>query len=321
MEKGFNSIEAYETRESILDNPEKQIALFRKLESVYNQRPDIETFEGAMSESKDASRYTKEAIEKDAMYVESTRRRIEEKNSSHGRQILDRNEMGFQLSEILQAMIVDRMNHHWFKDVKSIMTSDFDDLRVGIDAVLKHKDGGYLGAAFDFTVSSQEAIIEKKLIREWERNIKTGKIPTIKYFEDPDTHQKGSLLVPKFIIGASKKDVEGLATAYLEDNNELLENHPFKYLILQQIEEQLQTVLDYYETNDLPNLSFAKKKYEQIQSLLRGMKKDIHADENMTVDLHEYSKESVALDTMRRFRIMREKGTVFTDVPDDETGE
>jgi hypothetical protein len=321
MEKGFNSIEVMDTKESILDNPEKQITLFRKLESVYSQRPDIETFEGAMSESKDAAKYTKEAIGKDVAYVEDTRRKIDEKNSSHGRQILDRNEMGFQLSEILQAMIVDRMNHHWFKDVKAIMTSDFDDLRVGIDAVLKHKDGGYLGTAFDFTVSSQESVIEKKLVREWERNIKTGKIPTIKYFEDPDTHQKGSLLVPKFIVGASKKDVEDLAAAYIEDNQDVLENHPFKYLILQQIEEQLQTILDYYETNDLPQLSFAKKKYEQIQSLLRGMKKDIHADEHMTVDLHEYSKKSVALDTMRRFRIMREKGVVFEDVSDDEIGE
>jgi hypothetical protein len=125
------------------------------------------------------------------------------------------------------------------------------------------------------------------------------------------------LLVPKFIIGASKKDVEELAEAYLTDNNELLENHPFKYLILMQIEEQLQTVLDYYETNkENKGFQFAKSQYEKIEVLLRNMKKEIHTDEKMheNVDLHEYTKSNVALDMMRRFRIMREKDS-FQKIP------
>lgn len=293
---------------SILENLEDQIKLAKILESVYDQRPKLEDFEGIMAGSKFEKEYARDAIVSDNTYVEKRRKDIEEKNSSMGRENLDHKEIGFQLSEIMQAMIVDRMNKHWFKDCKAIMTSDYDDLKVGIDAVLKHEKGGYLGAAFDFTVTNQDKKIYEKLAREWDFNIKEGRVPTVKYFEDPDTKEKSKLLVPKFIIGASKKDVEDLARAYLTGNEEVLENHPLKYVLLLQIEEQLQTILDYYETNDREEFSFAKKQYEKIQTLLRGMKRDIHADENMDVDLYEYSKNNIALDMMRRFRIMRERG-------------
>lgn len=296
-----------QSQESILDSLENQLKLARKLETVYNQRPQVVNFIGAMSGTKFENEYTENIVRNDERYVEEKRNDIDESNSSFGRERLDNLEAGFQLSEIMQAMIVDRMNKHWFKGCKAIMTSDYDDLKVGIDAVLKHEKGTYLGAAFDFTVTSQDKVVYQKLSREWNRNIKEGRVPTVKYFEDPDTNEKGRLIVPKFIIGASKKDVEELAAAYLNGNEELLENHPFKYVLLLQIEEQLQTILDYYETNTDSTLSFAKDKYQKIQTLLRTMKKEIHADEKMDADLHEYAKNNVALDMMRRFRIMREK--------------
>lgn len=164
----------------------------------------------------------------------------------------------------------------------------------------------------DFTTTCQDKIIYNKLKGIWDYNVTRGQIAKIKYFEDPDTKQKGNLLVPKFIIGASKKDVEELASAYLTDNNELLENHPFKYIMLLQIEEQLQTALDYFEVNiensefQSEKFSFVKKQYDKIQTLLRNMKNEIHMNENINVDLYEYSKSNVALDMMRRFRIMKD---------------
>ena len=298
-----------EKKPSILDSMENQIALANKLGNVYENRPDIDKFKGAMAGTKFESEYTEEAINKNKLYVEQTRAKIEESNSNFGKERLEHLEGGFQLSEILQAMIVDRLNKHWFKDCQAIMTSDFDDL-CGIDAVIKHEKGGYLGIALDFTVTNQDKKIYEKVKKNWTQNTEEGKIPTVKYFEDPDTKEKGRLLVPKFIIGGSKKDVEELSSAYLINNTEVLENHPFKYMMLLQIEEQLQTVLDYYEAHSgEPKIQFAKKQYERIQTILRNMKNEIHSDEKMheNTDLYEYSKSSVALDMMRRFRIMREK--------------
>ena len=296
----------------ILDSLENQILLAKKLGNVYENRPDINSFVGVMKGTNQEVNYTKEAIEKDELYVKNIRQKIDESNSSEGRQKLDYLEGGFQLSEILQAMVTDRLNKNWFKDCEAIMTSDYDDLSVGIDAVMKHKKGGYLGMTFDFTVSNQDKKIYEKLKNEWNKNTEKGNIPTIKYFEDPDTKEKRRLLVPKFIIGASKKDVEELADAYLNNNSELLDNHPFKYLILLQIEEQMQTVLDYFESikcNEelFKKFTFANTQYERIQNILRNMKNEIHFDKNMheNIDLYEYSKNNTALDMMRRFRIMR----------------
>jgi len=284
------------------------LQLAKKLEKVYENRPNPRAFVGSMQGTKYEKDYTLDMVKKDEQYVEEKRAKIEEKNNSKSQTDINYAEQGFQLSEILQAMIVDRMNKNWFKDCKAIMTTDFDDLRVGIDAVMKHEKGGYLGASFDFTVSNQDKIIYEKLNNHWKNNVIDGKIPTVKYFEDPDTKQKGKLIVPKFIIGASKKDVEELANAYLADNKTVLDNHPLKYLMLLQIEEQLQTVLDYYETTDTKSFEFAKTQYERIQTLLRSMKNEIHLDEKMhEVDLHEYSKQSIALDMIKRFRIMRDR--------------
>lgn len=293
---------------SILENLDNQLELARKLKPVYDNRPAIKSFVGAMEGTKFEGQYTVEAINKDEGYVKEVQKRIREDDSSFGQANLDYIEKNFQLSEIMQAMVVDLMNNNWFKDCQAIMTAEYDDLIAGIDAVMKHKQGGYLGASFDFTVTSKDKIVYEKLEREWE-NTKRGKVQTVKYFEDPDTKQKSRLLVPKFVIGASKKDVEELAQAYLTNDQETLANHPFKYLMLLQIEEQLQTVLDYYETTDGEGqrFEFAKKQYERIQVLLRNLKQEIHLDERMKdVDLHEYSKNSISLDMMRRFRIMKD---------------
>ncbi|MFA6355238.1 MAG: hypothetical protein WCW65_02345 [Candidatus Paceibacterota bacterium] len=310
-EKYTPPVRTQEKEPSILDSQQNQLLLFKKLETVYENRvEDLNHFKGSMSGTKYEKEYTDESINGDKQYVKYTRDKIEETNSSSGRDHLDHLEGGFQLSEILQAMIVDRLNKHWFKDCKSIMTSDYDDLKVGIDAIMKHKNGGYLGIAFDFTVTNQDKKIYEKLQKNWANNVEDGNVPTIKYFEDPDTKEKGRLLVPKFIIGASKKDVEELANAYITNNEEILENHPLKYLILLQIEEQLQAVLDYHELNKYNSkLQFAKTQYERIESLLRNIKNEIHTDNKMheNVDLHEYANSSVALNMMRRFRIMREQ--------------
>lgn len=302
--------ESFEVKKpSIIESVENQVALARKLEAVYENRPEIDSFVGCMKGTRFENEYTDEAIKRDKEYVEKTRKSIDESNSSFGRENLDSIERGFQLSEMMQAMVVDRMNNNWFADCKAIMTTDYDDLSVGIDAVMKHEKGTYLGASFDFTVTSQEKRVYEKLKTVWNKTVKDGKIPTVKYFRDPDTKEQKSLLVPKFIIGATKKDVEDLAGAYLSDDTETLQNHPFKYVMLLQIEEQLQTALDYYELkNNEGSLRFAKQQYENIQKTIRSIKKEVHLDEQMkNLDLYEYSKTSIALEMMRRFRMMRDR--------------
>lgn len=295
-------------QKSILDNPEKQILLARELSNVYNDRPELSDFVGAMAGTKFEADYSLEQIKFDKKYVEETRQKIEETNSDYGRDKLNQCELGFMLSEMAQAMIADQINKNWFPDFQAMMTSDFDDLKVGIDAVLKNEEGGYLGTAFDFTISSQDMVVHNKLDKEWNRNVITGTVPTIKYFKDHKTGKKERLLVPKFIIGATKQDIEAMAQAYLDHNQEFLKKYHLRYLIIEQIKTQLAAILSYYEKNaSNQRLSFAYKQYQRIETIINDLSAKIHLNQaTNSLDYHEYSKKSPALQVMKSFRIAKE---------------
>lgn len=290
---------------SILDDPVRQALLARKLENVYVNRPELSNFIGVMADTKFASDYSAEQVRADEAYVEEKRSGIDETNSSSGRERLDNLEGGFALSEIGQSIITDRINKDWFPQFEAIMTADYDDLKNGVDMVMKHEKGGYLGAAFDFTVTNKEKNIYKKLQNNWDHHVLKGKLPTVKYFQDPDTGNMGPLLVPKFIIGATKKDVEELAEAYLDNNEDGLINHPLKYLILEQIETQLVAILNFHERQKGENrFNFAHENYLRIERMVEELKREIGSREKRRdLDYHEYERGSVALKVMKDFAV------------------
>ncbi|MCX6755286.1 MAG: hypothetical protein NT068_01965 [Candidatus Nomurabacteria bacterium] len=289
--------------EGILNSVEKQIALARKLEDVYKNRPDPRNFIGAMSGTKRENEYSAEEIEKDISYVENTKASIEKSNKEKGIDTLAILESGFSLSEMMQAMIIDRINKGMFPGFKAVMTSERDDLKVGIDAVLKKKELGYLGASFDFTITASKTNIQDKLEKNWNFNIERHIIPTVKYFEDPDTHEKRSLLVPKFIIGGSKKDIEFFTDKYLNDKADELNDHPFKHMMIKQIDMQLDSAIKFFETKkDDRSFDFIKKEYMEIKSFIEKLKEDVHYQEYVkSKDFMEAKKDGVAFKAIKEF--------------------
>lgn len=308
--EGFNPDNIIKPREkSILDNIENQLILARKLSGVYDNRPDPRDFIGSMADNpKFAGEYTKEAIEKDEAYVDYTRKKIDEKNSSHGLHDLQRQEGGFALGEMLQAMVVDRLNKDWLEEFKAIMTSDYDDLKVGADAILKNKDGQYLAASFDFTITNKEKTIYNKLADTWEKNVEKGNIPTIKYYEDPDTHEKRSILAPKFIISATRQDVEEMAGAYIENKEDALKDHKFQYMIIEQMYEQLVSVRNFLDNHpDEKQLDFSRRQYAAVYDTVQRIRDKLQREDKINnLEFYEYSKESPGLAMMRTFKISKE---------------
>jgi hypothetical protein len=290
----------------IFHSVEKQVLLARKLEKAYSNRPELSNFIGAMPDTKFAPEYTEESIRNDEQYVETTRKNIEQSIHSRGERNAEVKEANFAVSEMMQALIVDRINNGWLDEFSAIMTSDFDDLKSGIDAIMKHKSGQYVGAAFDFTSAADEEVLRNKLDKEWERRIEKGSIPTVKYFEDPDTHAKGKILAPKFVIGATRKDIEELADAYLENKEEVLKEHKFQYLIIEQVYEQLVAILDYYDKHNTPENTFATKHYEGVYVFVQRMRDRFVSEGKInTIEFYEYAKESPALQIMREFRLAK----------------
>ncbi len=303
MESRAETLSIKYAGDGILNSIEQQIALARKLEGVYEHRPDPKDFIGAMEGTPSAKEYTKEAIQADIEYVKQRKEAIDKSNKEKGAEVLTLLESGFSLSEMMQAMIVDRINKGMLPGFKAVMTTERDDLKVGIDAVLKKKEYGYLGAAFDFTLSSNITTIQDKLEKTWNFSIKKHHIPTVKYFEDPDTHIKGSLLVPKFIIGGSKKDIEFFAQKYLEGKEEELNNHPFKYLMVKQIDEQLKAALRYFESKkDDKDFNFIHGQFKKIETFIEDLKNEINYHEFVkTKEFFEYKKQNRAYSAMKNF--------------------
>ena len=288
----------------ILNNIEKQLSLARRLEKVYQNRPNPDNFIGAMSGTKLEGEYTKEKIEDDKKYVSDTKAAIEKSNKEKGLEIFSILETGFSLSEMMQAMIIDRINDGMFPNFKAIMTAERDDLKVGMDAIFKSRDT-QMGASWDFTTSGNITTIQDKLEKVWKNNIEKHAIPVVKYYEDPDTHKKGSLMVPKFIVGCSRQEIEFFAQKYLENNEKALNNHPIKYMIIKQIDEQLQAALKYFDKNSSnTDFDFIKNQYKRIDTLLRSLKKEINYDDFVkTKEFFEFKKNSKAYQAMKNFFI------------------
>ncbi|MBP6060766.1 MAG: hypothetical protein KA515_02060 [Candidatus Pacebacteria bacterium] len=289
--------------EGILNSIEKQLALVRKLEDVYKNRPDPKNFVGAMEGTESANQYSSEEIQKDIDYVERTKGNIEKANKEKGLEVFSMLESGFSLSEMMQAMIIDRSNKGMLPGFKAIMTSERDDLKVGMDAILKKKEYGYLGASFDFTISSNKTTIQDKLKKIWENDVMKHSIPTVKYFEDPDTHARGSLMVPKFVIAGSKKDIEFFTHKYLEDKADELNEHPFRYMLVKQIDDQLKSALKFFEKNkENKSFDFIHKKYKEIQGFIEKLKQDINYSEYVnSKEFFEYKKDNNAYKAMKDF--------------------
>lgn len=288
--------------EQVLRNEDNVIKLYLRLQNVYARRPNLPDFKGVMADTKYADIYSPQSIAEDEAYIVRTRKRIEETNSSKGQQKLDELDNNFIFGEAGQAMMADLLNT-WLPDFQTIMTADFDDLKVGIDLVAKHKDGGYFGTAFDTAVSSKEDYIIKKLTRNWDENIAKGSLPVVKYFIDSDTKEKGRILVPKFIIGASATDVNEMAKAYLTGTEAKLDAHPFRKLFLDQVDVQVDSVLDFYEASqDDERFKFAYRQHLRVKQMVSDARQEL--SESKIIDplaYHEYAKESLALKAMHEF--------------------
>ncbi len=303
MENKKETISVKYPGEGMLNSLDTQIALVKKLEGVYKNRPNPEEFIGAMKGTNSEGEYTKEKIQEDIDYVKDIKEKIEKSNKEKGLEVLALLEGGFSLGEMMQAMIVDRINKGMFPHFKAIISSERDDLKVGIDAVLKRKEYGYLGASFDFTISSNKTTIQDKLEKNWKYNIEKHQIPTVKYFKDPDTKEMRPLMVPKFIIGGSKKDIEVFAQSYLDNKEEELNNHPFKYMMVKQINDQLKAALKFFEEKkDDRNFDFIARKYKEIKVFIEELKKDIGFEKfSNSKEFFEQKKNSVAYQSMKDF--------------------
>ncbi len=280
--------------EGLYRNPETLMKLREKLHSVYEHCPNPLNFIGIVDDTEEKNFYSETTILRDMEYVENIRSILDSRNSLYGEALKKRRELGFEQSQTFQVMIIDRINNGWVPDMTATMTHDFDDFD-GNDAVMQYKKEAYFAASFDMTINPDKEAIEGKLQKNWDRYITTGKIPRVKYFEDPENEKnRGKRIMPKFVIGGSGKDMEDLAMAYLEDDLASISDHPLKYTIVSQIEVQLKAILDFYSTSenrDNSKFDVALRHYTRFSDFFEQIKKSIDYDEKKDIEVNRNHRE------------------------------
>ena len=268
---------------NLFENPETLKKLKEKLKPVYEHRPDPMHFIGIAKGTEFEKEYTQEAIEKDIKYYQISRLGIEMQNAQYGESLKDKNDSSFEHGEILQTIIIDRINNGWIPEMEAIMTHDIDDLKAGIDSVMQYKKEAYFGASFDMTISEKPEIIEHKIQKNWEYYVFKGKVPYVKYFEDPKHPEtRGRRVMPKFVIGGSREDLEQLTNAYLADDMTVLDMHPLKYAVIAQVDAQLEKILDFYnKPENILHFKFnhAREQYIRFKEFLNDIKQSIQYDQ------------------------------------------
>ncbi len=150
-----------------------------------------------------------------------------------------------EVSDAYEAMIADQIGRsEWFgKDCKSYPVSIYDDIKNGIDIVTifnKEHNFHYLGLGADVCFSSKKDELEEKL-ESIKQCIRSGSMPTLKYFKNPETGEKKKIFLPKVIIGSRFSSAEKLLRIWGGKNEirdkELKENPIQSKLILETISQ------------------------------------------------------------------------------------
>ncbi len=252
-----------------------------------------------------ANLYEKGQIERDKKEVARLEKLYDAKNTKGEKELKKLAE----LFEVLFGKLVELEN--WFgENVFIIETSKIDDYKSGVDMIAEFLSEGLstqLGLAIDVTFSSEK--LDKK-IGEIAREIREGKLPSIRYFISGNGDRGEKNNIPRVVLGTDRKTIGQLAELLLDldylkkrgtdqrgrtaaqiadrtkEIREKLQNHPLQIELLEQIAEQLERFRKYAGQMGKTDIAI---KYGGVLSIIRKImssKKDIaQSPETRTRDM------------------------------------
>lgn len=157
----------------------------------------------------------------------------------------------------------------------SVKTSEYDDIRNGVDNVIEFLTGpsavSHLALGIDITFGSH---IAKKFERI-KNEIDKGSLTQVKYFVSPTQHFRGELRkIPRVVVGADIDSVNGLITLWLNEDNALLERHPVQLKILDEMKMQLEVFREYAKQRNPELFPVFQQRINFIDSLIE-QKRDL----------------------------------------------
>ncbi|MGC9610902.1 MAG: hypothetical protein ABSE68_01655 [Minisyncoccia bacterium] len=220
--------------------------------------------------------YGEEAVEKDKNYVDENRERL-------GLTEFPEKLEAWKNATVFEASM-DRCIEKagWLgPDNTALKSSDFDDIKNGIDTIVESKEGkssaSYLGLAIDVTTNAEAG---KKFDRIKDE-IDNGKMPEVKYFRSEHMNIRGTLeKIPRVVVWADPKTIEEIAELSFSKNYGELSNHPAQIQILEEVLIQLKTFGEYAASIGEKDLAkIYEKAREKIESIYKNKKVSIPHDE------------------------------------------
>lgn len=215
------------------ENKELMIRILdQKSKTVDNFRPTEKNF---------SDLYTEEEINSDLLEIKRLKT-IWDSEEKTEREIYLR-----EVADIYEGVITDQIEaNSWFGDnCETYLTTLYDDKKNGVDVIsifTQAESKSYLGLGIDVTFASNKDALEKKL-ESIKQCIRSGTLPTLKYFEDPDTKEHKKIYLPKVIIGSRLSSAEKLIELWGSkdpNRNKKLQEHPVQSKIIMESIYQLE---------------------------------------------------------------------------------
>ncbi|MBI3335319.1 MAG: hypothetical protein HY001_02375 [Candidatus Portnoybacteria bacterium] len=209
-------------------------------------------------------------INADLAYVRRTRYSMEMHDTIRERQ-------SKEIADTFEVILHEQVGKNkWLgENAFSVKTSEYDDIRNGVDSVTEFLTGpssvSHLALGIDITFGYNLA----KKFERIKEEIDAGNLTQVKYFVSPSQHFRGELKkIPRVVAGADIDSVNGLITLWLNEDDVLLKRHPVQLKILDEMKMQLEVFREYSKQRRPELVPVFQQRLNLIDSLVER-KKDL----------------------------------------------
>ena len=280
-----SAIRNLDSRKRVDDISDAADRLLRNSEKVRQILNDL-----AFQPEEFADLYTEEGVRRDIAYVREMHQRFSATEHHSVSKDLTEGDIK-RLSERVEFEVIRGINAgHWFEGIGAHKTSEFDDIKNGVDIVLENlEDNGYahLGLGIDVTFS-QNVLSKFQRIKD-EIDAYDGeqnRLARVKYFSSNNTGIRGEL-------NGLARAVVAIDLPMLQDMTKIkdtdsLSGHISKHVTILEIKEQLETFIAYAENHNPDAVRQIERSYRFISKMAEALESERKLEQS------EYTKNRKA---------------------------
>jgi len=207
--------------------------------------------------------YSPETIKRDEAETQKAKKDFEQKDSEEEKRAKI-------LADIFEAIIFDQGEmSEWFGgSVKTVKTSEYDDIVNGVDAILEFNEKrrkSHLALGIDATY---QTFADQKIDRIKNR-IKRGEMAKVKYFHSENFHIRGEYSqIPLTIISARAETIKELIKLWVNKDHKALANHWIQFQMIEETIMQCEYFANYARKHNQEQIA---ETYDNLTNLSKRL--------------------------------------------------